>query len=335
MTQENKPHWGLEQTQFFYDLYPEVILDAIDRLGAQTTGRVLALNSMENRVYEIELEKTLPGLDNPFVVAKFYRPGRWSFEQLQEEHQFMLDLEEEEIPICAPLKFDNQTIWQLPEQKIYYTLFPKRSGRLVDELKDEQIEILGRLIARVHQVGKKRISPHRPLLQAHNFGQLNLNYLLENKFISTQFEEIYSQMVKQIVDYSHPLFEQFEAQRIHGDCHVGNLLWRDEKVIMVDFDDTMMGPVAQDLWPLFPGQDQESMIKRQLLLESYDLFSPWDERQNRLFLPLRALRAINYSTWIAKRYEDPIFKQTFTWFQSDNYWHEQVYYLKGIIDQFT
>ncbi len=326
--------WGEGGTKFFYELGPDQIMAAVEQLGLSPTGRVLALNSLENRVYEIELSHPVnDGPQGHFVVAKFYRPGRWTREQILEEHEFILDLEAEEIPVCAPLKFKGRTLSELSDQKIYYALFPKKGGRLSDELSDFQIENLGRLLARVHAVGRGKEAKHRLRLGPDTFALANLDFLEKSQTLPPHLMTSYQTTVHRLVDAMRPLFEKHPMQRLHGDCHMGNLLWRDEQVVMVDFDDMVVGPVAQDLWPILPGNDEHSNQQRALLIEAYESMGPFDHSQTRLFTPLKALRSINYASWIARRFEDPIFKQTFTWFGTDAYWQEQVHYLQQLLEK--
>ena len=305
--------WGDEATKFFFQLGPELILDSVDRLGLKTTGRCLPLNSMENRVYEIETE-------DRFVIGKFYRPGRWSKQQILEEHQFLLDLKEAEIPVIAPLQFDGETLFQLKEIQLYYSLFPKQGGRPPEEMNKEQLEIMGRNLARLHNIGASRTARHRLHLTPETFGRQNLDFIIKNNFVPSHLLEHYHSIGEQLLKLITPLFSGIEYHRIHGDCHRGNILCRDNLFYLIDFDDMLVGPAVQDIWPLIPGVDQEAINSRNILLESYQSMRDFDYRSLRLIEPLRALRYIHFAAWIAARWEDPAFKNTFEFFSSERYW---------------
>ncbi len=319
--------WGKGQTEFFYTITPEIILDAVAKLGFEVTGRCIQLNSMENRVYEVEIEnpQDFDELTNSFIIVKFYRPGRWTKEQIKEEHLFMFDLQEFEVPVIAPLKINGLSLYSLEEQNIYYTVFPKRGGRAPDEMNTEQIQIMGRMLARLHNVGATRQAQHRLKINEDTFGIQNLNYLLENNFISSHIVKSYEKIVLDICQLAKPLFQNITNIRIHGDCHCGNIISRDsEGMFFIDFDDTLVGPAVQDIWLIIPGTDQYAIQDRHLLLEAYQEMRDFNFQEIKLVEVLRALRFIHFSTWIAKRWEDPAFKRAFTHFNDPNYWETQL-----------
>ncbi|EQC51649.1 serine/threonine protein kinase [Bacteriovorax sp. DB6_IX] len=319
--------WGDSETQFFFHLNPDTVLDAIEALGLKTTGRCLTLNSMENRVYEIEIDTPLISTQSPsdnFVIAKFYRPGRWSKEQILEEHEFLKDLKEAEIPVIAPHEFDGGTLFKLKDHELYYTLFPKRGGRAPEEMNEEQLQIMGRLLARIHNIGAQKEAKSRIHINPTTFGEQNLKFLLDGKFIPAHFEHSYKESVETLCQLIHPLFKDIKTHRIHGDCHKGNIILRDDNPFFIDFDDMLMGPAVQDVWLVVPGTDQESIIDRNILLEAYDSMRSFDYQSLKLIEPLRALRYIHFSAWIAKRWEDPAFKQAFAHFDNDSYWSTQI-----------
>jgi len=332
--------WGENKTEFFYALTPDRILDAIEEsTGYRCTGRSLALNSMENRVYEIEIVLDQPAAtpSDRFIIAKFYRPGRWDREQIQAEHDFLNDLIENEIPAVAPLKFkDGQTIHQLDESNIFYTVFPKIGGRSPYELTDTDLQIVGRLLARMHNVGAAGKAPSRVKLSPETYGLGSLNFLLKNKFIPPEMEPGYKALVESICQISSPWFAQASYQRIHGDCHLGNLLQGSNGFFWVDFDDMVQGPCVQDLWLLIPGRDEYSQAQWRVLLEAYETMRPFNHAELKLVEPLRALRFVHFSAWIAKRYEDPAFQRSFPDFGSQQYWQIQTQDLReqlGIIQE--
>jgi Ser/Thr protein kinase RdoA (MazF antagonist) len=323
--------WGEQETQFFYHLNPDIILHAVEELGLNTTGRCLALNSMENRVYEIEIEDDNHG---QFIVAKFYRPGRWTKQQILDEHEFLFDLIEAEIPALAPLKFNGESLFKLKDHELYYSLTPKKGGRIPQEFNDEQLEIMGRLIARMHNVGASKKSDTRIKISPETYGKQNLNFLLENKYIPSHLEASYKAAVDEICELSAPLFQKASSHRIHGDCHWGNIIWREEEgPFLVDFDDMLVGPAVQDVWLVIPGDDQQAKIDRSIFLEAYEELREFNYSELKLIEPLRALRFIHFSAWIAKRWEDPAFQNAFVHFASPHYWDEQLNDLRIQIDK--
>lgn len=326
--------WGSEETQYFFKLNPESILDAIDAVGFKTTGRCLPLNSIENRVYEIEVDRPDSEIKSPsdnFVVAKFYRPGRWSKDQINDEHQFLKDLDDAEIPVIPPLRIDGQTLFEMPNHKIFYCLYEKRGGRNPEEMNEEQLEIMGRSLARIHSVGALRAAEHRIKLTPETYGEANLNFLSSTNHIPLDIRENYLAMANQIINESKTLFKDIAYQRVHGDFHKGNIILRGDDSYFVDFDDMVMGPVVQDVWPICPGDDQQSIIDRNIFLEAYDSIRPFPYEQLKLIPCLRALRLIHFSAWIAKRWDDPSFRHTFGHFESANYWYGQLNDLRALL----
>lgn len=328
---------NIDATQFFYELTPDRILDAVELAGLKPTGRFLPLNSMENRVYEVEIETEDPPPRNPserFRIIKFYRPGRWSKEQIAEEHKFLWDLIENEIPVVAPIKFPNgETISEMVG--IYFSLFPKVGGRIPDELTPEQLEQVGRLLGRMHLTGRAGKAEHRIKLTPQTYGRDNLNFLLQNNILPTTVKSSYPEVVQSLCNLIEPWFEGVRTQRIHGDCHYGNLIWGSAGPFWVDFDDMVVGPPIQDLWLLVPGREMEDKILFEHLLTGYEQMCQFDRSTLRLIEPLRALRLIHFSTWIAKRWEDPAFKRTFIQYGTDRYWQEQEADLREILGILT
>lgn len=321
-----------EETQYFFELTPERILTAVERSGIRCTGRILTLNSMENRVYEAEIETEDSEVKSPsdrFRVVKFYRPGRWTKEQILEEHRFLLDLRAQDIPVVAPLAFSGgDTLQKADEIGIYYAVFPKCGGRMPEEMNDEQLEITGRLLARVHNVGAAREAEHRISLTPETYGLKNLEYLLSAGTIVTEVVQQYEETVRNICDAARPLFKKVKLQRIHGDCHLANILWGREGPFLVDFDDMVCGPCVQDLWLILPGRDEEARRQMQVLLAAYESMRRFDRESLGMIESLRALRIIHFSAWIAKRWKDPAFQRAFPDFGSSRYWYEQLQCLR-------
>ncbi|MCG8569891.1 MAG: serine/threonine protein kinase [Spirochaetes bacterium] len=303
----------MQANEFFYRLTPEVILKAVDEAGFLTTGACWQLNSLENRVYDLRLE------NNNHVIAKFYRPGRWTLEQIQAEHIFLLDLQEQEIPVRAPLKLNNgQTIAKTED--IFYALWPRIGGRCVDEFSEEQLRMMGRLLARIHNIGKTQTADSRIKLTAQNLGLNPLNYLLENEMIPAHLQSRYRDAAFFICDYFSDKSLDVPYQRIHGDCHIGNLIYGSQGFFLIDFDDFYIGPAVQDIWMLINSGGAEGKNQLSCILEGYRTFSEFEESWLNLIEPLRALRFIHYAGWIARRWQDPAFANTFSYFGTEEYW---------------
>lgn len=325
--------FGTQETQFFYELTPERILAAVESLGFRCTGRCLQLNSMENRVYEIEVEvedeSLSPSSRERFRIAKFYRPGRWSREQITEEHRFLADIAAQEIPTITPYQdASGETLFELPDTGILYSLFPKAGGRNPDELDDAQSLQVGRLLGRMHAAGCLSPAPSRLTMIPEDFTLPSLDFLLDGQFLPEFLEDQYADLVESIVELSSPLFAGVPLQRIHGDAHLGNLLWGAEGAFWVDFDDMVMGPCVQDLWLIVPGRDEYAQAKLKIVLEGYEQFRSFDRKTLRLIEPLRAMRIIHFNAWIAKRWDDPAFQRTFVEFGTERYWTEQIQTLR-------
>lgn len=316
----------------FFALTPDHVMNAVEQSGLRCTGRCLSLSSMENRVYEMEIEKDDGGRE--FVVSKFYRPNRWTKEQILEEHEFLFDLEDKEIPVVAPLKFpDGESLKKCKVTGIYYCLFPKKGGRSSDELTFRSLEILGRQLGRLHLVGRTKKAQHRLKLNTQTYFLENLNKLSELNSIEADYQfKRYENVVLNLEKKITPLFEGVHTQRIHGDCHLGNLIWRDDLLFFIDFDDFLMGPAVQDFWLIFPwDKSDESFLKRDAFLNGYEQMCSFDWATLKLIEPLRAMRFVYYSTWIAKRYHDPIFKKFFPHFGTSSYWEQEIRNLEDIL----
>jgi Ser/Thr protein kinase RdoA (MazF antagonist) len=258
-------------------------------------------------------------------VVKFYRPGRWTWEQVLEEHEFLSELQEAEIPAIAPLSFpDGKTLHLTRESEIAFALFPRVGGRAPDELTDDQLLRVGRLLGRIHAVGASHPSQHRVQLDPVTYGSANLAFLLKGNWIPVDFQRRYQEAVEKICQVSEPWFREARYQRIHGDCHLGNLLWNQNGPFFLDFDDMVFGPPVQDLWLLVPGRDPESVQQREVILEGYQEIKTFERKTLKLIEPLRALRFVHYAAWLARRWDDPAFPQAFPQFGTHNYWNNEV-----------
>ena len=305
-------------------LSPDLILDAIERFGLTSSGHLQALNSYENRVYQVGLE------DGGFVVVKFYRPGRWSDAAILEEHAFAAELVRQEIPVVAPLaNAEGETLIYIDGYR--FAVFPRRGGRW-PELEDEDNQLwLGRFIGRIHAVGASGAFQARPRFTPQGFGRDNFEWLMESGFIPAELSHNYraaAESVLQQIDAVFATLPDLRMIRLHGDCHPGNILWTEQGPHFVDLDDCMTGPAMQDLWMLLSGEQRQMAMQLRNILEGYQEFADFDFSQIRLIEALRSLRLIHYSAWLARRWHDPAFPHHFPWFNTPRYWEEQLYTLR-------
>lgn len=308
----------------FASLTPDRVLDALEALGFCPDGRLLALNSYENRVYQVGIEDGAP------VVAKFYRPARWSDAAILEEHAFLLELAEREIPVVAPLPLPGDTTLRQAEG-FRIAVFPRRGGR-APELDAPGVRAwLGRFLGRIHGVGAEIAYRHRPTLDIAGFGEEPRDWLLAHGFIPEDLRAAWHSVVDQALEGVRRCFERaggVRALRLHGDCHGGNVLWTDDGPHFVDFDDSRMGPAVQDLWMLLSGSRDDMALQLRDLLAGYERFREFDRRELHLVEALRTLRLIHYSAWIARRWDDPAFPAAFPWFNTQRYWQDRVLELR-------
>jgi Ser/Thr protein kinase RdoA (MazF antagonist) len=281
----------------FFSLTPDRVLDAVEAGGLRCTGRCLPLRAFENRVYEVELE------DERRLVVKFYRPGRWSRETILDEHAFLSDLAAAEVPAVAPI--DIGTGATLSEiEGIFYAVFPKVRGRSLDELDAENRRRIGRTIGRMHAVGASRDAPHRPRVDVKRYVFEPLEVLMAGGFIPEGLAPRYRDVATRIAEAAAKMLTTARVQRIHGDLHWGNILWTPDP-LLVDFDDCLVGPPVQDIWLLARGNSEEARKLREDLIEGYELFREFDRASLALCEPLRAMRIVYMSGWIARRWSDP------------------------------
>jgi len=311
-----------------YDrLTPDTVLSALESLGLETDGRMLALNSYENRVYQIGLE------GGTFVVAKFYRPNRWSDQAILEEHSFSRELAGQEIPVVPPMALGEGERTLNEYGGFRFAVFPRRGGRW-PELDDPEVLLrLGRFLGRIHALGATRSFTHRPTLDA-GFGETAYRFILEQGLVPPEYVGQYTDLGRRVLDRVGECLEQaghYALIRLHGDFHPGNILWtQDGGAHLVDMDDCRNGPAVQDLWMLLSGERHEKIIQLSDLLEGYEEFFDLDRRELRLIEPLRALRIIHYAGWLARRWADPAFPRAFPWFDTPRYWEEQVLTLRQL-----
>ena len=308
-------------------LTPDVVLDALSDLGLPVDGRLMALSSYENRVYQVMLD------DGQAVVAKFYRPARWSDEQILEEHAFAEALMREEIPMVGPLVLHGETLHHAAG--FAFSVSPRRGGR-TPELDDEEVlEWVGRFIARIHVVGQQQVFATRPTLNVQTFAIDSRNWLLEHNVIPLDQKTNWTSWCDKAIAIASEVFAAHPCTsiRLHGDCHPGNILWTPTDQAyggphFVDLDDARMGPAIQDLWMLISGDRKQKTYQLSLLLEGYEQMRELNRTELAFIEPLRTLRLIHYSAWLAKRRDDPAFVQHFSWFGSSDYWAGQIHMLE-------
>jgi Ser/Thr protein kinase RdoA (MazF antagonist) len=307
----------------FSELKPDLILDAIDSLGLKTDGRLLALNSYENRVYQVGIEDSQP------LVAKFYRPQRWTDAAILEEHAFLDALVESEIPAVPALPFHQHTLHTF--NGFRFALFNKHGGRAPDLDQPGVLEWIGRFIGRIHAVGALQDFQYRETINIDSFGHEPSQFLLDHQFIPSELAEVYRGVVKQALDGVQRCFDRagnVANLRLHGDCHMGNVLWTDDGPHFVDFDDSRMGPAIQDLWMMLSGDADEMRFQLNELLAGYECFYEFNPGEVHLIEALRTLRLIHYSAWLARRWDDPAFPITFPWFNTQRYWQDRILELR-------
>ena len=307
----------------FSTLTPDLVLDTLESAGLRCDGRLLALNSFENRVYQVGQEEGAP------VIAKFYRPERWSEAAILEEHAFTLELAAREIPVVPPLALLGKTLHEFAGFR--FAVYPRQGGR-PPELDDaDTLEWMGRFMGRIHAVGATLAFVHRPALDIETFGVEPRTYLLENNWIPPELLSAWESVSAQALEGVRHCFARagkVHTLRLHGDCHMGNVLWTDDGPHFVDFDDCRTGPAVQDLWMLLSGE--RDAMARQLsdVLAGYEDFYEFDRRELHLIEALRTLRLLHYSAWLARRWDDPAFPAAFPWFNTQHYWQDRILELR-------
>ncbi len=312
-------HKGQDRTATYHKLTPEKAINLVeDSLGVRCTNLCRPLNSYINRVYELE------GEDGSGLVAKFYRPGRWSKYALQDEHDFLLEMAEQEIPVVAPLVLqEGSTLGSHGD--MYFAVFPKKGGRSFDEYNDDQWLELGRLLGRVHNVGAKHLPKDRVTMAPEKVTRTQVDYILAGKFIPSDLAQQFKELTASLIEEVSPLFASIEMIRIHGDCHFSNLIYRpDESFFVIDLDDMAVGPPVQDLWMLLPGYVEDSLAEIDIFLEGYEVFRSFDRRTLLLIEPLRAMRYIHYTAWCAHQVAEDGLSRVAPDFGTREYWHQEI-----------
>ena len=315
-TQNTNPHP-------FQSLTPDFIMQAIESQGYFCDGRILALNSYENRVYQIGIEDGVP------LIAKFYRPDRWSNAQILEEHAFTDELAAQELPVVTPMK--NASGESLHDfEGFRFSLFERKGGHAPELDYRDNLTILGRLLARIHLIGARVPFEHRPAITLQNYGHESVEFIAEH-IIPDNLKTAYTSLTRDLLRQLEQISSQASKPRlirVHGDCHAGNMLWRDDKPNFVDFDDSRMAPVIQDIWMLLSGSSEQQSRQLSKILDGYYEFNDFDLAELQLIEVFRTLRILHYSAWLARRWEDPAFPHSFPWFNTQRYWEEHILELR-------
>ena len=323
MHNDNPPHEDARPVHPFSELSPDCVLDALDSVGLRGDGRLLALNSYENRVYQVGIEDGAP------LVAKFYRPARWSDAAILEEHAFVSELVEREIQVVPALDINGTTLHQY--QGFRFAVFPRHGGRAPELDDPATLEWIGRFIGRIHAVGALSAYKERPALDHQTFGVEPREFLLGGDFLPPELLAAYSSVAQQALDGVRRCYDRagdVALLRTHGDCHGGNVLWTDAGPHFVDFDDSRMGPAIQDLWMMLSGERGDQVRQMSDILAGYEDFCDFEPRQLYLVEALRTLRLIHYSAWLARRWDDPAFPVAFPWFNTQRYWQDRILELR-------
>lgn len=312
----------MSTTPPFEGLTPDTVLNALEQLGLPVDARIYPLNSYENRVYQVGLEGTEP------VVVKFYRPGRWSDAQILEEHSFTAALAELDVPVVAPQPIHGATLLHCGNYRL--TIFPRRGGHAPEPENLDQLYRLGQILGRVHALGRAEPFAARITLTPTTWGAASREFLMEGGFIPQSLRPAYDSVTEHLLEKVGRAFAgtDYRSLRIHGDCHPGNILCRGEDLLLVDFDDCCQGPAVQDLWMLLAGERHERETQLAALLEGYEEFTEFAPRELRLIEPLRTLRLMHYSAWLARRWDDPAFPHHFPWFNTERYWASHILTLR-------
>lgn len=309
--------------QAYANLSPSDVLNSVEEFGYFCDGRLLALNSYENRVYRVGMD------DGSSMVAKFYRPNRWSNEAIVEEHKFTQELAELEIPVVAPVEVNGKTL--LENEQFRLALFVNRGGRAPDLEDFDQLEQMGRFLGRIHKVGQNTSFKHRPSLTIESFGVQPRDYILANNFVPPDLVGAYQSLTDQLLLETAQCYERagdITVISTHGDCHPSNVLWTDDGPHIVDFDDARTAPAVQDIWMFLAGNRADCTAGLDALLSGYTEFCEFDARELHLLEALRTLRLIHYYGWLARRWDDPAFKIAFPWFNTQRSWEDHILNLR-------
>ncbi|MEW9798395.1 serine/threonine protein kinase [Alteromonas sp. CYL-A6] len=303
----------------FSGLSPDVILDALEQIDIWPQSGLLALNSYENRVYQFQDDT------GRRLVVKFYRPQRWTDEQIEEEHSFAQELASNDIPVVAPLQLGGRTLHHAGGYRL--AVFPSVGGRQFENDNLDQLEWMGRFIGRIHRVGQSKPFTYRPNMSTEEFLDNSEATLHGSTLLPQELKTAFFAILTPVIEVTRESMTSYTPLRLHGDCHPGNILWRDGPTF-VDLDDCRMGPAVQDLWMMLSGDRYQQQLQMDTLIEAYEEFQPFDQRELALIEPLRAMRMVHYMAWLSRRWEDPAFPRAFPWFAENKYWENQILALK-------
>lgn len=305
----------------YSQLTPETVMDAIEALGLLCDARNLALNSYENRVYQIGIEEAEP------VIAKFYRPARWSKAAIQEEHDFLWELADAGIPVVPPIRVQDQTLFEY--EGFYYAIFPRRGGHAPELSNDDDLELLGRWLGRLHMTGSTQAFDHRLKIRGSEDIQVASETILTSDLIPDDYKTPYESLIRDILAHTDQIqLDQYPSLRLHGDMHTGNLLLRDEQLWLVDFDDCAQGVAMQDIWMLLSGSQEEHRQQLMVIAEGYEMFRPFPTNELPLVETLRTRRIVRHAAWLTERWHDPAFPVAFPWFAGHRFWSEHLLALR-------
>ncbi|MFD2231516.1 serine/threonine protein kinase [Alkalimarinus sediminis] len=314
----------LDQSHPYNDLKPETVIDAVESLGILSDARIFPLNSYENRVYQVGVEDGSP------IIAKFYRPYRWSESSILEEHQFSWELFDHELPVVPPIKNEqNQTLHQY--NGFQFSIFKRQGGHAPELDNLDNLFLIGRHLGRMHAIGAQTSFKYRPTITVDEWAVSSREFLLTNDFIPDELTLAYETLTQDLISKVSAIWNRLpdlKTLRIHGDCHGGNMLWRNDLPHFVDFDDCRNGPAIQDIWLLLSGDRQQKTAQLSEIVEGYNEFYDFEPSQLVLVEALRTLRIMNYSAWLAKRWSDPAFPHHFPWFNTERYWAEHALELR-------
>ena len=304
----------------FSSLTPDLILDGIESTGILVDSGLLPLNSYENRVYQFTADT------GKKYVTKFYRPQRWSQATIKEEHDFAIELQNEELPMVAPLQIDGESLFEF--KGYTFALYPCRGGRIFEVDNLDQLEWMGRFVGRIHAIAAKKAFSHRPAINTEEMLLEAAALIRQSGFVPDSLTNPFFTILEQVIEIAEKQYQPSQNIRLHGDCHAGNILWTDNGPHFVDLDDCRMGPAIQDLWMMLSGDRQQQLLQLDTMLSGYEEFFTFEPNQLVLIESLRSMRVINYMAWLCKRWQDPAFPANFPWFNSEKYWEQQILMLK-------